>query len=108
MSPDSLYVGPAAFFTSTTVPATVELPWGAAATEEAATIARVKAERQARVEAVHKLGKALSALGWRGDEATTKKLLENAIASDVDYGADGSVTLTLSVSTEGVALTPKR
>ena len=65
-----------------------------------AEVARVKAERQARVEAAHKLGKALSALGWRGDEAAT--------AADVDYGADGSVTLTLSLSTEGVALPPKR
>ncbi|MCE9519990.1 MAG: DEAD/DEAH box helicase [Verrucomicrobia bacterium] len=34
LSPDSLYIGPTAFFTSTTVPATVEIPWDAAATEE--------------------------------------------------------------------------
>ncbi|HEY2573822.1 MAG TPA: DEAD/DEAH box helicase, partial [Verrucomicrobiaceae bacterium] len=34
LSPDALYKGPPAFFTSTTVPASVELPWEAAATED--------------------------------------------------------------------------
>ena len=83
---------------------------GAAAADPrapSAEVARVRAERQARVEAANRLGKALSALGWRGDEASTRKLLEAATASDVDYGADGSVTMTLSLSTEGVALTPR-
>jgi len=84
---------------------------GAAAADPrapSADVARVKAERQARAEAAHKLGKALSALGWRGDEAAAKKLLEGATVSGVDYGADGSVTLTLWLSTGGLPLAPAR
>ena len=69
-----------------------------------AEVARVKAERQARADAAHKLQMGLSSLGDRSDEATTKKLLDGATAASVSYGADGSVSLTLSISTEGLTL----
>ena len=69
-----------------------------------ADVARVKAERLARADAGHKLQKGLSALGFRGDEAAMKKVLDGATASPPDYGADGSVVLVLSVSTDGLAL----
>ncbi len=81
---------------------------GAAAADPrtpSADVARVKAERQARADAAHKLQKALSALGDRSDDAAMKKLLDAAIASNLDYGADGSVSLTLAISTDGLTLT---
>ena len=68
-----------------------------------ADVARVKAERLARGRATDKLGKALHALGWRGDEAEQQKLLD-AAAGAPEYGADGSVTIVLTISTEGLAL----
>lgn len=83
---------------------------GAAAADPrtpSADVARVKAERQARADAAHKLQKALSALGDRSDEVAVRKLLDGATASGIDYGADGSVSLTLSVSTEGLTLSAK-
>jgi len=68
-----------------------------------ADVARVKAERGARADAASKIKKGLSSLGWHGDEAAFGKLIEAASASP-DYGADGSVVLVLSVSTEGLTL----
>jgi len=83
---------------------------GAAAADPrapSADIARVKAERLARAEAAQKLRRGLSALGWHGDETTLQKLLDGATAAP-DYGADGSVTLVLSISTEGLSLKAAR
>ncbi len=80
---------------------------GAAAADPrtpSADVARVKAERLARADAGNKLQKGLSALGYRGDEAALKRLLETASASVPDYGADGSVAVVLSISTNGLTL----
>ncbi len=73
-----------------------------------ADVARVKAERLARADAGSKLERALSALGWRGDEAALKKIVEGATAAPPDYGSDGSVTIVLSVSTDGLTLKPSK
>jgi hypothetical protein len=68
-----------------------------------ADVARVKAERGARADAGAKLKKGLTALGWHGDDAALTRLLDGATAAP-DYGADGSVVLVLSISTEGLSL----
>jgi hypothetical protein len=68
-----------------------------------ADVARIKAERGARADAEAKLQKALAALGWRGDEAAQRKVLDSATGAP-DYGADGSVVITLSISTAGLTL----
>ena len=62
-----------------------------------ADVARVKAERQARVAAGDRLRRALTALGYRGDEPTARALVERGQARNIDYGADGSVTLDLVI-----------
>ncbi|MEO6951972.1 MAG: hypothetical protein ABI321_09180 [Polyangia bacterium] len=67
-----------------------------------ADVARVKAERQARVAASDKLRRALTALGYRADEAATNALLEHGQARNIDYGADGSVTLDLQLDVKDV------
>jgi hypothetical protein len=69
-----------------------------------ADVARVKAERLARADAASRIERALSALGWRGDEAALKRLVESATAAPPDFGADGSVTIVFSLSTEGLDL----
>ena len=72
-----------------------------------ADVARVKAERTARAEATLKLKKALTALGWHGEAEAAQKLLEGATGAP-DYGADGSVVLKLTLSTEGLKLKAER
>jgi hypothetical protein len=67
-----------------------------------ADVARVKAERQARADARDKLRRALSALGHHGDATADNALLDGATTKGLDYGADGSVTLTLALSTESL------
>lgn len=67
-----------------------------------ADVARVKAQRQARVAASDKLRRALTALGYRADEASTTALLEHGQARNLDYGADGSVTLDLQLDVSDV------
>ena len=80
---------------------------GAAAADlraPSASVARVKAERQARAQAEKKLAAALAALGGpRDPEVVDKKLAEAKIA-DERFGSDGSVELTLTLSTEGMTL----
>jgi hypothetical protein len=68
-----------------------------------ADVARVKAERNARVDAAAKIRRGLVSLGWHGDDAAFETLITAATATP-DYGGDGSVTLVLSVSTEGLVL----
>ena len=83
---------------------------GAAAADPrapSADVARVKAERAARADGTQKLKLALKALGLRADEAALQKLLDAATGAP-DYGADGSVTISLSISTEGLALKASR
>lgn len=82
---------------------------GAAAADlrtPSAKIARVKAERQARAQAEEKLTAALDALGAPA-EAVKPALAEAEIAEE-HFGSDGSVQLTLSVSTEGMTLSRHR
>ena len=69
----------------------------------ASRLARVKAERNARTDAASKIRRGLTALGWHGDDAAFETLITSA-TSTPDYGGDGSVTLVLSVSTEGLVL----
>jgi len=79
---------------------------GAAAADPrtpSADVARVKAERAARADATQKLTLALKSLGYRGEARALQKLLDGAVGAP-DYGADGSVTLSLSISTEGLTL----
>jgi len=66
-----------------------------------ADIARVKAERQARADATGRLRRALSALGHHDDPTA---LLDKATTKTLDYGADGSVSVVLSMSTTGLTL----
>jgi hypothetical protein len=64
-----------------------------------AEVARWKAERTARARAEHKLEAALRALGADGDPG---KIVANATIADERYGSDGSVELTLALSTDGI------
>jgi hypothetical protein len=71
---------------------------GAAAADlrsPSASIARVKAERQARTQAEKKIIAALVELGHGNDLAALDKEVADAQISDERYGSDGSVTLTL-------------
>ena len=69
-----------------------------------AAIARVKAERQARTQAEKKIVAALVELGDTRDLDELNKQLADAKVSDERYGSDGSVELTLSLSTEELPL----
>lgn len=87
---------------------TVEVQGAGAADPNApnATVARTKAERTARVVAARRLAKALSSLPKerlgceRGapTEASIEAAALTAEASWIDWGSDGSVTLTLRLS----------
>jgi hypothetical protein len=73
---------------------------GAAAADmraPSASIARVKAERQARLQAEKKLVAAMTELGDARDADALAKEAADAKISDERYGSDGSVTLTLSL-----------
>ncbi len=69
-----------------------------------ATIARVKAERQARAAAEKKIVAALVELGDTRELDELNKQVADAKISDERYGSDGSVELTLSLSTEELPL----
>jgi hypothetical protein len=73
-----------------------------------ATIARVKAERQARAQAEKKLTAALVELGDTRELEQLQKQLEAAKVSDERYGSDGSVELTLTLSTQDLPLKKPR
>src|SRR5262249_10539383 len=67
-------------------------------------IARVKAERQARAVAEKKIVAALVELGDTRDLDELNKQLAGAKVADERYGSDGSVELTLTLSTEELPL----
>ncbi len=69
-----------------------------------AAIARVKAERQARAQAEKKITAALVELGDTRELDELNKQVAEAKVSDERYGADGSVELTLTLSTEELPL----
>ncbi|HEY2744770.1 MAG TPA: hypothetical protein VGL86_09115 [Polyangia bacterium] len=69
-----------------------------------AAIARVKAERQARAAAEKKIVAALVELGDTRELDELNKQVADAKVSDERYGSDGSVELTLSLSTEDLPL----
>jgi hypothetical protein len=69
-----------------------------------AAIARVKAERQARSQAEKKIAAALVELGDTRDLDELNKQLADAKVADEKYGSDGSVELTLTLSTEEIPL----
>ena len=69
-----------------------------------AAIARVKAERQARATAEKKIVAALVELGDTRELEELNKQVADAKISDERYGSDGSVELTLSLSTEDLTL----
>lgn len=80
---------------------------GAAAADlraPSAAVARVKAERQARAQAEKKLTAALVELGGTHDLETLAKQVADAKVSDETYGSDGSVELTLTLSTADLPL----
>ncbi len=80
---------------------------GAAAADlraPSAAIARVKAERQARAQAEKRLAAALDELGVDEDAEATAKLLATAAIEDERFGSDGSVELTLTLSTKELEL----
>ncbi len=66
-----------------------------------ASIARVKAERQARARAEKKLADALKELGYKKDP---DELLKKAEVSDEQYGSDGSIELLLKLDTAELKL----
>ena len=72
-----------------------------------AAIARVKAERQARAQAEKKLVAALVELGDTHDLEELNKQVADAKVSDERYGSDGSVELSLTLSTEDLPLKPR-
>jgi hypothetical protein len=79
---------------------------GAAAADlraPSAQVARIRAERTARARAEKKLEAALGKLGWKGSAEELQRLFA-AAAGEPRYGSDGSVELTLSLSTHGLAL----
>jgi hypothetical protein len=69
-----------------------------------ASIARVKAERQARAAAEKKIVAALVELGDTRELDELNKQVADAKVSDERYGADGSVELVLTLSTEDLPL----
>jgi len=69
-----------------------------------AAIARVKAERQARAAAEKKIVAALVELGDTRELEALNKEVADAKVSDERYGSDGSVELTLTLSTEELTL----
>ena len=71
-----------------------------------AAIARVKAERQARAAAEKKIAAALVELGDTRELEELNKQLADAKIADERYGSDGSVELTLTLSTEELPLKP--
>src|SRR5437773_2562343 len=85
---------------------------GAAAADlraPSASVARVKAERQARAQAEKKIAAALVELGDTRDLETLNKQVAQAKVADERYGSDGSVELTLVLSTVDIDLKrPKR
>jgi hypothetical protein len=87
---------------------------GAAAADlraPSAEVARIRAERTARMRAEKKLQAALSALGPLGSKIAPKKVEELLAAAkivDEQFGSDGSVELQLELSTEGLALRSPR
>jgi hypothetical protein len=77
---------------------------GAAAADlraPSASIARVKAERQARERAEKKLAAALKELGYKKDP---DELLKKTEISDEKYGSDGSIELVLKLDTTSLKL----
>ncbi|HEX8950481.1 MAG TPA: hypothetical protein VF945_01485 [Polyangia bacterium] len=72
-----------------------------------AAIARVKAERQARAMAEKKLVAALVELGDAREPEALDKQAADAKIADERYGSDGSVELTLTLSTEDLPLKPR-
>jgi len=72
-----------------------------------AAIARVKAERQARAMAEKKIVAALVELGDTRELDELNKQVADAKISDERYGSDGSVALTLTLSTEDLPLKPR-
>jgi len=84
---------------------------GAAAADvraPSAQVARVKAERAARKQAETKIAAAITQLGGAPEPDALAKLLESAAVSDEQFGSDGSVELTLTISTETLALKRKK
>jgi hypothetical protein len=76
---------------------------GAAAADlraPSAAIARVKAERQARAQAERRIVAALVELGDSRELDTLNKEVAEAKISDERYGSDGSVELTLTLTTD--------
>jgi hypothetical protein len=71
-----------------------------------AAIARVKAERQARSAAEKKIVAALVELGDSRDLEVLNKQVADAKISDERFGSDGSVELTLTLSTADLPLKP--
>ena len=69
-----------------------------------ATIARVKAERQARAAAERKIVAALVELGDTRELDELNKQVADAKVSDERYGSDGSVELTLTLATDELPL----
>ncbi|MDB4965268.1 MAG: hypothetical protein JWN44_957 [Myxococcales bacterium] len=69
-----------------------------------AAIARVKAERQARAVAEKKIVAALVELGDTRELEELNKQLADAKMTDESFGSDGSVELTLTLSTEEIPL----
>ncbi|HEX9101486.1 MAG TPA: hypothetical protein VF997_04745 [Polyangia bacterium] len=72
-----------------------------------ASIARVKAERQARAAAEKKIVAALVELGDAREPEALDKQAADAKIADERYGSDGSVELTLTLSTEDLPLKPR-
>jgi hypothetical protein len=80
---------------------------GAAAADlraPSATVARVKAERQARAQAEKKIVAALVELGDTRELDELEKQIDEAKISDERYGSDGSVELTLTLATAELPL----
>jgi hypothetical protein len=73
-----------------------------------AQVARVKAERAARKQAEAKLTAAIAALGGEPEPDALAKVLEGGAVSDEQFGSDGSVELTVTISTETLGLKRKR
>ena len=69
-----------------------------------AAIARVKAERQARAAAEKRIAAALVELGDRSELEELNQKIADAKVSEERYGSDGSVELTLTLSTEELPL----
>jgi hypothetical protein len=78
---------------------------GAAAADiraPSAQVARVKAERGARAQAERRIAAALVELGVKRSVEELGKLTAAAAISDERFGSDGSVELTLTLSTKGM------